>query len=282
MKRFTGVLLVSDYDNTLVDTEGARRRGGGPPRISERNRQALAYFMENGGRFAIATGRALPALESFVGEVPMNAPAIICNGAALYDFSSGSYLDYIPLDEAVSGFCQAVLERFPTVAVEAYPLLESVIHAVRPNQYTRQHEGLIRTEVREDASLLDVPRPLTKILFEDRREVLEAAAEYLRRQPWIGGCELVFSSAFLLELTGQGADKGGMVRRLADRLHIAPEHICCIGDEANDLPMLRLAARAFAPANCAPAVRESGAEIVADCAHGALADAVERLGRIYR
>ena len=281
MGKFTGVLLVSDYDNTLVDTERARHGNGEPPRVSDRNREALEYFMGQGGRFAVATGRALPALEGFADQIPMNAPSVVCNGAALYDFSVRQYLDHIPLDAAVSGCCQEALERFPTVAVEIYPLLESVIYAFRPNQYTRQHEGLTRTEAREVASLLEVPQPLTKILFEDDRDTLEALAAHLRGQPWIHGCELVFSTAFLLELTGRGANKGGMVRRLADRLGIAPEHIYCVGDEANDLPMLRMAAQGFAPANCSPAVRESGAEIVADCAHDALADVVERLEKKY-
>ena len=281
MGRFDGVLLVSDDDNTLVDTEGARRRGGEPPRISDRNREALVYFIGNGGRFAMATGRALAALEGFAEQVPMNAPAVICNGAALYDFQARTYLDYIPLNDAVAGYCQAALDRFPTAAVEAYPLLESVIHAVRPNQYTRQHEGLTRTEAREDASLLDVPQPLTKLLFEDSHEHLEELAAYLRAQSWIAECELVFSGPVLLELTARGANKGGMVRRLAGRLGIAMDHVYCVGDEANDLPMLKAAAQGFAPANCVDAVRESGAILVADSAHDAMADVVERLKQKY-
>ena len=56
MGKFTGVLLASDYDNTLLDTESARRSGGEAPRVSERNQAALRYFMEQGGRFAVATG----------------------------------------------------------------------------------------------------------------------------------------------------------------------------------------------------------------------------------
>ena len=106
MGKFTGVLLASDYDNTLLDTESARRSGGEAPRVSERNQAALRYFMEQGGRFAVATGRALAALEHFVDEIPMNAPAIICNGAALYDFSAREYLDYILLNRDLCRRCQ--------------------------------------------------------------------------------------------------------------------------------------------------------------------------------
>ena len=239
MGKFTGVLLASDYDNTLLDTESARRGGGEAPRVSERNQAALRYFMEQGGRFAVATGRALAALERFVDEIPMNAPAIICNGAALYDFSAREYLDYILLNRDLCRRCQELLLASPTTAAEAYPLLESVIHAVRPNAYTRQHEHLTHTTVREDASLLEVPQPLTKVIFEDEHAALEALRDRLLAQPWIQECEMAFSAANLLELTGRGASKGGMVRRLAARLEIPMDHVYCVGDEANDITMLR-------------------------------------------
>mgnify|MGYP000117417938 FL=1 len=282
MGKFTGVLLASDYDNTLLDTESARRSGGEAPRVSERNQVALRYFMEQGGRFAVATGRALAALERFVDEIPMNAPAIICNGAALYDFSAREYLDYILLNRDLCRRCQELLLASPTTAAEAYPLLESVIHAVRPNAYTRQHEHLTHTTVREDASLLEVPQPLTKVIFEDEHAALEALRDRLLAQPWIQGCEMAFSAANLLELTGRGASKGGMVRRLAARLEIPMDHVYCVGDEANDITMLRAAAQGFAPANCVDAVRACGATLVADCRHDALAEVVDILDQRYR
>ena len=63
MGKFDGVLLASDFDNTLVWTEDALRQGTAMPQVPERNREALRYFMANGGRFAISTGRAgLPPL----------------------------------------------------------------------------------------------------------------------------------------------------------------------------------------------------------------------------
>ena len=289
MGKFTGVLLASDYDNTLLDTESARRSGGEAPRtgcpippISQRNVEALHYFMNNGGRFAVATGRALAALERFVDEIPMNAPAIICNGAALYDFSAREYLDYILLNRDLCRRCQELLLASPTTAAEAYPLLESVIHAVRPNAYTRQHEHLTHTTVREDASLLEVPQPLTKVIFEDEHAALEALRDRLLAQPWIQECEMAFSAANLLELTGRGASKGGMVRRLAARLEIPMDHVYCVGDEANDITMLRAAAQGFAPANCVDAVRACGATLVADCRHDALAEVVDILDQRYR
>ncbi len=281
MGKFTGMLLASDFDNTLLNTETARRTGAEVPEISRENREALTYFMDNGGRFAVATGRALAAIEQFVDQVPMNAPGIICNGAALYDFQRREYLDVIMLDGEVCRRCQEVLDRFPTAAVEAYPL-ENVIHAVRPNLYTRQHEHVTHVAVREDASLLEVPQPMTKLMFEESHEVLLEIRAHLEQQPWIGGYEVFFSDRTLLEMTARGASKGGMVARLARRLGIAREQVYCVGDEANDLSMLTWAAEGFAPENCVEAVRACGATIVPDADHHALAAVVEILDRRCR
>ena len=95
---FDGVLLASDFDNTLIYTEEALRSGAPVPELLEANRKALEHFMAEGGRFTIATGRALAAFIRYADKVPMNAPAVVCNGAALYDFTAGAYLETAMLD----------------------------------------------------------------------------------------------------------------------------------------------------------------------------------------
>ena len=61
MQKFDHVLLASDFDNTLVYTQSALDNGTDIPPMCPRNREALDYFIQNGGLFAISTGRALPA-----------------------------------------------------------------------------------------------------------------------------------------------------------------------------------------------------------------------------
>ena len=280
MGKFTGVLLASDFDNTLIYTEEALRTGAPVPPLPERNRRALEYFMAQGGRFAVSTGRALAAFIKYADMVPMNAPGVVCNGAALYDFGTGEYLETALLDRKALERGQAVLDRFPEAAVEAYHI-DNVIHAVQPNRFTRQHEHLTKVGVTEAPSLLEVPLPLGKLLFEAEHQTLEAVVSFLRDRGWAGDYELIFSGQTLLEMTVKGANKGGMVRRLARHLGVSMEHVYCVGDEANDIPMLTAAREGFAPANCIPAVRACGATIVCDAREGALADVVECLGGRY-
>ena len=49
MGKFDGLLLASDFDDTLYGLD---------LRIPERNLEAIRYFTGEGGRFAVATGRA--------------------------------------------------------------------------------------------------------------------------------------------------------------------------------------------------------------------------------
>ncbi len=280
MGKFDGVLLASDFDNTLLYTEDSLRTGAPVPPLPERNREALKYFMAQGGRFAIATGRALPAFLRHAGDVPMNAPGVVCNGAAIYDFEKGEYLDAALLDDQARQRGQAVLDRFPSVAVEAYHI-DNVIHVVRPNAISRQHEHMTHVSLTEAPSLPEVPLPLGKLLFEADHETLEGVLAFLTEQGWAEDYELIFSVSHLLEMTIQGASKGGMVRRLAVRLGISMEHVYCAGDEANDLSMLHAAAEGFAPANASAAVRESGATVVCDAREGAIADVIAILDRKY-
>jgi Cof subfamily protein (haloacid dehalogenase superfamily) len=280
MGKFDGVLLASDFDNTLIYTERALRTGAPVPPLSEGNRKALEYFTENGGRFAISTGRALAAFTTYAKLLPINAPSVVCNGAAIYDFQKGEYLDFALLDGTALERGQAVLDAFPEVACEAYHIA-NVIHTVHPNAITRQHQHITHVGLEEKASLLEVPLPLGKLLFEADHPVLEQVKAFLVRKGWAEDYELIFSGKMLFEMTRRGANKGGMVLRLAERLGIARENLYCAGDESNDISMLIAAAEGFAPANCIEEVRRCGATIVADAEHDAIAEIVSILDRRY-
>ena len=105
---------------------------------------------------------------------------------------------------------------------------------------------------------------------------------YVLAQPWAPLYEVIPSSICFLELTAKGANKGGMVRRLSQMLHIAPEHVYCVGDHANDLGMLAASAIPFAPANAIEAVRRvPGVHLLPDARCGAIAEMIRQLDRRY-
>ena len=113
MGKFDSMLLLSDYDNTLLYTEEALRDGTPRPPMSRRNLDAIARWMEEGGRFAVATGRALEAFRRHAHEVPMNAPIIVDNGGAIYDLEQQRYVVKNFLPDSAPAHIAAMAERFP-------------------------------------------------------------------------------------------------------------------------------------------------------------------------
>ena len=118
MQKFDHVLLASDFDNTLVYTQSALDNGTDIPPMCPRNREALDYFIQNGGLFAISTGRALPAFMDYAKDVPMSAPCVIANGAAIYDFRTNEYLYTAFLGKAQPEGAAGPREMKPLLAVE--------------------------------------------------------------------------------------------------------------------------------------------------------------------
>lgn len=88
---YSKILLVSDVDSTLAV-------GG---EISEENKKAIRYFVENGGKFTLATGRT-PAyiLEKYGDTLPISAPVAAVNGSIVADLKSGDILWSKPMPAA--------------------------------------------------------------------------------------------------------------------------------------------------------------------------------------
>ena len=280
MQKFRNVLLASDFDNTLVYTQGALERGEDIPPMSARNREAVDYFLANGGFFTVATGRALPAFAQFASALPVNAPCVIANGAAIYDFAGNRYVETAFLDADIYDHVDALLARFPRLCFEVYHD-DRRIHVLHPNRFSRNHEHLTRAGTVEVGAFREVDLPVIKLLFEEEKPLLDEVYAFIRSQSWGERYELIFSSDHLLELTRRGATKGGMILKLAALLGVARRDIYCIGDHNNDIPMLKVSEIGFAPENATDEVQASGARIVCHCRDGALADVVDILDKRY-
>lgn len=283
MGKFDRVLLASDFDNTLVYTQAAVEAGFTElPPVPARNREALDYFTQNGGRFLVSTGRALPAFAPYAAALPINAPCVIANGAGLYDFHAEQYLATAFIGEEVREHIASLLAYQPELSFESYHI-DRRIHTMHPNRYILNHEHLTRMKATAVSSFDEVDTPLVKLAFMDERSRLDALINFIRAQDWAGCYELISSADYLFELTARGATKGQMLLRLASLLGIAREDIYCIGDHNNDLSMAEVSAVRFAPANAVDELKAMpGMHLVSHCADGAVADVVETLDKRYR
>ena len=270
MGKFDGILLASDFDDTLYDWTF---------HVPERNLAAIRYFIGQGGYFTVSTGRAHRTFSPFAPLVPMNAPAVLSNGAAIYDFQSGRMLSQTCLPDAAPSDLEAMMERFPSLSLEAYHGED--LYVCNPNEITFAHLKKVNCAYTQCA-IRDMPTPWVKAIFHQEREVL-LPVQQLMLERFPDRYEVIFSNPRYLELTRKGSSKGGGVAQVAGLLGVAPEHVYCVGDNQNDIPMLELSAIPFAPANCAQEVRdwEGGARILCHCNDGVIGDIVEILDKLY-
>lgn len=296
MGKFDGVLLVSDICDTLVDTSSGaflkdeNGEEGDPVPVLERDRRALEYFTAEGGRFTIATGRALKYVQFYADSVPINVPGVLGDGSAICDVRSGEYLETAVLGEEVRELGQAVADRFPTTTLTVRHL-DGEYRTVRPDAMARF------VDVLEVSSLLEVPLPIQRLwvrvrhstlvddyrILKEDRGTLRQVRDFLRAQGADSAYELTFTSENenQLQMAARGSAKGDMVRRLARRLGISMEHVYCVGNGDDDVSMLAAAKQGFAPANCDQAAKDCGATLVCCAGRGVLADVVGILDKKY-
>lgn len=277
MGKFDGVLLFADYDRTLTDPYS---------RIPVENQRGIREFMEQGGRFAVATGRSLTMARAFLDKVPCNAPLILFNGAVAYDEAAEKIEFVHPIDldpEAAVRLCQ---EKFPEELVEVQGL--EAHYAFRPEPLWHAF-GRANRAVYREISLSEIPAPFVKFTlygpFRDDTVTQffgaspEEMAEFDGIEAWLNGtfgdkCVVDRSCDRLIDLQAKGTSKGGAALELKERL--GARTLVCVGDAWNDLSMLEAADLAFVPGDGQKELLERfhGA---APCAQGAVADVICRL-----
>lgn len=271
MGKFTGVLLATDYDDTLYDSSCS---------ISQENRQAIDRFVAEGGLFCISTGRSYInfAIQMEKEHLPVNTPVILSNGASIYDFATEESLWLKVLPPTALLHISQVCEAFPQIGFEAY--YKDEVYTFRPNVVTEKHLTRCHLTGRPRA-IQDMPVPWIKVILQhpDTRILEQVQAYLLERWPQV--YDVTFSNPYLLEVTARGANKGLSVLWVADHLGVSREHIYCVGNGLNDIPMLEISALSFAPANSYAQVRAAADVVLPSCDESCVARMIEVLEKRY-
>lgn len=269
MGKFDGVLFVTDLDDTLLNRK---------KELTRENREAIEYFVGEGGVFTYATGRSYQGFERTRLFLPLYGPVILSNGAMIYDYYQEKRLHTSFMDFRCLEAAQQVAQRFPEVAVEIYQLERVFLH--RTNRATQTHLSRvgIADQVIRVESLEAAPLPWLKAIFAHEPEYLQEVERYFRSH-FGEEFELVYSEPRLLEMQDLQSNKAAGVRKLAQLLEIGEDNIYCAGDQQNDLSMVR-AFHSFAPRNATDEVRECADHLVEDCDSHAIRAAIRILDRM--
>lgn len=103
-KIFDGYVLVSDMDGTLIGSDKI---------ISSDNREAIDYFINEGGLFTIATGRMLPSVLEYRESLNLNLPILIHNGGKIYDVIKEEIISEVYIEENRKEAIKRVTNDYP-------------------------------------------------------------------------------------------------------------------------------------------------------------------------
>ncbi len=261
-------LLVSDVDGTLVD---------GNQQIVPRNLEAIKRFQRAGGLVTLGTGRIERSAWPYLSTIGVNAPAILYNGGRVVDYPSGEVLAEDRLPPAVATVLVDLLETVFT-GLDAILYSDGQPHVRALNQVLEQSarkDGLVYQPVGSLTTL--VGRSFNKALIIGEDRALGALDHALRELAPPESVTTVRSESTYLEVLPPGVSKGSALRRLAAHLGISLSEVIAIGDNLNDLEMVRLAGLGVAVANAHPALKQAAACVCrASNEEAAVAEVIER------
>lgn len=278
MKDFSQFLLVSDYDRTMTTHAGD---------VPDCNLEAVSQWMARGGGFTIATGRSLPMFTLPLRGLRLNAPALVANGAAVYDPETGETTVRRPFAPGALDAAWELHQRFPLLRMEFEGLRGHDCFGRDPlrEAYLERYGVPFRypefAESASDALSVTFYAPFRKaghVPFsqmdpEEERPFDEM--EKMVRTEFPAYFTPIRSMPRMLELIPAGCGKGEAARELANRL--GRPILLCAGDAPNDLDMLEEADRAFIPRDAAPSLFGRGFDTAAPCDEGTIAAVVSLL-----
>ena len=259
-------LIATDIDGTLVSNQGI---------ITERSLRAIRAAREKGITVAISTGRFPENAYLLLEDYGLRLPIIGVNGARCVDENLHELSSHEMDPEAV----RRVLNVLLTAEADFFIFAD---HAVCAATRERKHHselsqgdrvkalGFEYYHGREDVEAC-IRRPVYKFFVCDNVP-LPPLRQVLARIP---GVDLTQSWYNNIEIMPAGVDKGQGVRDMARVMGISTDEVMTLGDQSNDIPMLKAAGYGVAMGNASEETKAAARFVTASYAEEGFALALE-------
>lgn len=266
------------YDLVILDLDGTILDPFADPSISRAVVQTLRDVQAAGVPVTIATGRTLDYVAEHLTPLGIVTPVVTTQGSVIGDPVRHKIIKEWPIPSAEAHALAAWADA--TQRISAFFFTDGVgrIHICQnldpgrgpffdhvmgsPREYVGSLRALLAA--RGDHA------PVKYMLVSDVNDEADLAAEL---QSHFGdGVTMTRTHPMLVEATAAGVDKGEGVRHLLHLLEIDPARVLAIGDNENDVPMLRVVGMPVAMGNAtasvkaaarwiAPSIEEDGAAV---------------------
>ena len=237
-------LIATDLDNTLLDRTG---------KIPDTTAALLRQTAQKGVLVAVATGRCYPSALEAARTIGAQTPIICYNGSLIKRGDTGEVLAKTCIEprqiRAVSEFCHRndlYLQLYDT---------DDVVLCEQDCEGLRVDPDIAVVGFREigDYRIHPELHPTPKMLIVEQPEKVAARLTELQETfPDLSFCQ---SQPWLIEVMPQNAGKGLAVAKLAQLLGFTRDEVMTLGDNTNDLDMIRWAGLGVAVGNAVEALK---------------------------
>ncbi len=247
MADYSKYLIISDLDGTLINSRQF---------ISDKNLNAIKYFTDQGGSFAIATGRAIQNIRPYIKNLELNGPCILYNGAAVYNFRHEKLLQAEFLQKyMLVDYINYCLNTYEQMAVEIFT--PEGMYIVSPEQnidpyVERENMSYSRADLKEV-----LEHDLLKLMLYDKHDTLKEARKAFANFSLADKFDNVFSHECYFEVLKKGVSKGSALQGLRQHKEYRDKNIVCVGDYDNDIEMIRYADLGLAVENARACVKQA-------------------------
>lgn len=265
-------LIASDLDETLLDDDH---------HVPARVRKTVAAARELGVRFVPATGRPAGSVGVTLEELGLAGSAddyvLSFNGGCLTRNSSPAPITScsLPWERACQIYAAGV--RYG-VTMHVNTLDPVYLYNYIPEERAYIEGRMNIVETCEPTLDFLAGQTIVKVIYMSldmpylrriEREMAEAGLS--------DGLDVYYSGNRYLEFNAPGVNKGAGLLALAERLGIAPEETIAVGDNSNDISMIRAAGLGCAVANATGEAKAAAGYVCdADNNAGAVAEVIEK------
>lgn len=246
-------LIAIDMDGTLLNSKN---------QISKRNLSALYKAMEKGLYVVLSTGRILRSAFYYSNIIELNNPIVACNGAVVTckDEEDIIYENKINIDTSKN-----IIQLADDFNMKYYFYSKDTFFTKEFHEGIKRYYGSggevltqqgIKLEILENIpEFLETKEDaIYKFFFvEDDETKLSNFREELNS---IEGINISSSRNNNIEIMNEGASKGNALEYLCNGLNIEKSQVIAIGDNENDISMLKIAGLAVAMGNGDDMIKE--------------------------
>ena len=238
-------LVFSDLDDTLLLSN---------QHVANNNIEAIQKAREKGVKFIITTGRAFDMIQVILQEIKLkdlpNEYCICYNGGLIIENKNKKILNFkgIPYDIANKIFKYG--EKYD-ICVMIFTLDSVCIFKQDPIEVERKKKQNVKLRIFDNYDLTPLKNEkIAKILFAKLNQM-----DYLKKirdevEPLFkDDLSISFSSNRYMEINAKGIDKGFAVKWICDYLNVDIKDTMAIGDNYNDVSMIKIAGLGVVVAN---------------------------------